>query len=1274
MLEGENISPTPSPELKPWYETCSSDIEYFTQERYDDGSLAEDNAVQIHFDQIGKVDCFDQSMLQQFFKSTKPVVIWVPNRDLELVQHLGHPNRPRKLSMYFYRNPGQFGGFFTETVVFKIIKGEKNIHVIKYPKDVVVGNREFSFGISELHGQEPGVTIYLDSSENPDSIKFYIRHTFIIPDYLSLKKLAPWSLKDVSFNNTKISIIKIGSQMSGSKSIDLPYDIFRDKFAGIIRITGFINDEGDNVTYNETKFVGLYRLPSELNDEYISDRAVMAIYHLRGVIIELVKIEVIDETDISSHIISYYDFLHIDAMDQGFDTHKIWREFFLQYSSVYSVMLKMGLIFSMLTLDIAKYQWDMLTKFHSIYSIRFSKVITPSEIWKMFLTGAIVILSTIIDNFSIGPNMVRIKNEDKNIEDVAEILSDYLIKYYEMNKSIITNPFATKVIDAWKLYQITQNCLTNTNDTIWKLDPNNYIIKRKENTYCYSPSFLKNYSNNIYRNEFFEDGSLNLWNDKTEFKYLIEKLKIDPYWTGGKISELYAKFYPDDRDYCNNENDFHNSPVIDILNENFIHLTSPTGQVYCYDVNQLIQQLTTSLVNKHPYDKQPIWKTRDEFDKIVLHPMVSEIDRKILIKRFYPTGLEPDEKKMIMDNVGVFLLIGAVGFIVTNDYTDEFVASQKAITFLRDKIGEMNETSKNLFNNFVDYFTGRKLGKLLACAGKTCIHGMGQAIMRIYINNMFDMNEPKLIPPYIITKNIGKYYAVMYIGHYDNQIPEFAIRLYLYDIKSHGSQDIVDVWGWRFSYKSSDFIDENAIKILDQITYKKLFDFLRDNFSKLNYAGFEFIISDVIEKYNLTYFYEPQYKELKFVRNYNPPKTPFFEQFIRKLQSNFRSYIDGTYEDVSIRIQVDPLKRPTGYLLYNDGHRVYTYHTHSRPITDMLRIYVGWDIGNVKYAQISTITIHGNTSIYDDESSISNLKDARNKINLILDSLANSGELTPDQYNSSMFNYHLLADFSQWIILKLGSRFRFNIFNTSDNYDTIITILYVFLHELLNIDSNQLAQQFGNISEKIFGRRIDVTPEEIVYLNLLIDIFMDDKQKVEKSIGKISDHRLFNILAYAITIDRTEIVKFLYPLFLERGDDKNNDFIFIAFTSQSFNTIKVLVDLGVKTSLEKYPEQPEDGLMTEIVKYLASKFSASITGIADKLIEGYYPQGVKILTNKDIYILAYYNEDQIQVIMEDSEFLIDVKDIASLLKSDEVIVKYIPITDDIDLFAISNDE
>ncbi len=151
----------------PWYKKCANDIDYFTQERLADINLAEEDSVKIHYDEIGKIECFNPSTLTKFFMDTKPVVMW------EKMEDFGLP-LPVKNSINFYKNPGQFGGYFTENVVDKIMEGmDFDIHVIKYPKDVMMGTIDPTFGVSELHGQD--VTVYYDRSEMKTQT-FFARH------------------------------------------------------------------------------------------------------------------------------------------------------------------------------------------------------------------------------------------------------------------------------------------------------------------------------------------------------------------------------------------------------------------------------------------------------------------------------------------------------------------------------------------------------------------------------------------------------------------------------------------------------------------------------------------------------------------------------------------------------------------------------------------------------------------------------------------------------------------------------------------------------------------------------------------------------------------------------------------------------------------------------------------------------------------------------------------------------------------------------------------
>ena len=165
---------------RPWHSVCNNPMDFFTLEPFSDESEGE--TLKIHYIDVDKIECFNREILQNYFKSLSkfeieedgnepklvdgPMVEYVPRTTLRNVDDSGHGMKPLEYSAYYYRNPGQYGGYFTEVLVSEIMtnRGEV-IKVERYPNLIRLGNIGGIFGVSMLHGQAPGETIYKSVNE-----------------------------------------------------------------------------------------------------------------------------------------------------------------------------------------------------------------------------------------------------------------------------------------------------------------------------------------------------------------------------------------------------------------------------------------------------------------------------------------------------------------------------------------------------------------------------------------------------------------------------------------------------------------------------------------------------------------------------------------------------------------------------------------------------------------------------------------------------------------------------------------------------------------------------------------------------------------------------------------------------------------------------------------------------------------------------------------------------------------------------------------------------
>lgn len=351
------------------------------------------------------------------------------------------------------------------------------------------------------------------------------------------------------------------------------------------------------------------------------------------------------------------------------------------------------------------------------------------------------------------------------------------------------------------------------------------------------------------------------------------------------------------RKECKNEDDLYASLIKDIPDDKFIKIKSSTGMTYCYDIDQLIQLLTTSKVNRNPYDRQPIWNNEDEFNKILSHPAVNEADRRLLRNIFFFKGISENVLNAIVKNYSTFEKIGIVGMVLYNDQSDHFKPSLSALAYLDNEIEKLPRSDKILFLNEIPLITVnsyKSIGDIIKNAHEQCIHGVGQDLIKIFLFHWFELplGSKKPLPNVFVQLPLKR--AVAIILRHENS-REMPISIYLHDEETHGIKSTLSyefrfVTGYIHEYQYASQLTRDLWNVLRQN--------VGDNFRHLWKTMHEldkFIQQNGIEPIKLPWKMEPEYHPPPQIRplilRFPMPRVPIPQQFIlQQIKIGGRSY------------------------------------------------------------------------------------------------------------------------------------------------------------------------------------------------------------------------------------------------------------------------------------------------------------------------------------------------------------------------------------------------
>lgn len=236
-----------------WYDICNNPNDFFTLEPFADTD--ENETIKIVFIDQNKTECHNSEYLRKYFtdiyENKNYMVAWIKNPESRLpkVESSGHGSVPTSYPAYFYHNPGEFGGYFTEIIINKILRGEKSIRVKIHDERIALGNVAGEFGISMLHGQLPGVPIFRDENELFVRQVWHIRTKDVVYHDLNtnIPKLA---LNRCDENCIRVFLSSESSRATTHSESNISIKIDPKEFINRPPIKSIDHDTGKLVLYN----------------------------------------------------------------------------------------------------------------------------------------------------------------------------------------------------------------------------------------------------------------------------------------------------------------------------------------------------------------------------------------------------------------------------------------------------------------------------------------------------------------------------------------------------------------------------------------------------------------------------------------------------------------------------------------------------------------------------------------------------------------------------------------------------------------------------------------------------------------------------------------------------------------------------------------------------------------------------------------------------------------------------------------------------------------
>nr|QBK92530.1 MAG: regulator of chromosome condensation protein [Pithovirus LCPAC401] len=139
------------------FSDCSNDLDIFSSQNLN--TFQEDKIVSFYLgDDVKESECHVINNLLKYWRDPDTVMRnWVKKQENTQINRSGHGGEPGNLK--YYKLP--FSNSWVEEIVYDGLRlGRKVFKLIIIKKNELIGNRNGSFGSSELHGQSPGVTIW----------------------------------------------------------------------------------------------------------------------------------------------------------------------------------------------------------------------------------------------------------------------------------------------------------------------------------------------------------------------------------------------------------------------------------------------------------------------------------------------------------------------------------------------------------------------------------------------------------------------------------------------------------------------------------------------------------------------------------------------------------------------------------------------------------------------------------------------------------------------------------------------------------------------------------------------------------------------------------------------------------------------------------------------------------------------------------------------------------------------------------------------------------
>jgi len=203
---------------------------------------------------------------------------------------------------------------------------------------------------------------------------------------------------------------------------------------------------------------------------------------------------------------------------------------------------------------------------------------------------------------------------------------------------------------------------------------------------------------------------------------------------------------------CKNDFTIFGTSVNEISDTNII-----VNLGYCFDIKTEIYPMLIRKDINNPYTRTPLWLNDTEKNNILNHPSFTEEEKFNLRQIFVIKEFTEQQKNIIYQNREIMYSIAKSGIIIGNDNSDGYSVSELELTKLNQLL--VNDDINNMKtiinkNDDTTYMYGDTIKKIISTPELSCIHDIGNNILKFYIFNYINYYRGKFNDWFILRNAI----------------------------------------------------------------------------------------------------------------------------------------------------------------------------------------------------------------------------------------------------------------------------------------------------------------------------------------------------------------------------------------------------------------------------------------------------------------------------------------------------------------------------------------